>query len=88
MTDRFFWQGMRTDEDTLINAMDVAGDHLVKDYGDRKATKRALQELVLMKDLETAQADPIDKCRALWDLITTGNEETLRKLLQPATVGD
>ena len=88
MTDRFFWQGMRTDEDTLINAMDVAGDHLVKDYGDRKATKRALQELVLMKDLETAQADPIDKCRALWDLITTGNDETLRKLLQPATVDD
>jgi hypothetical protein len=41
-----------------------------------------------MKDLETAQADPIDKCRALWDLITTGNDETLRKLLQPATVDD
>ena len=29
MTNRFFWQGVRTNEDELILAMDVAGDHLV-----------------------------------------------------------
>jgi hypothetical protein len=29
MTNRFFWQGIRTDEDALMKAMDVAEDHLV-----------------------------------------------------------
>jgi hypothetical protein len=37
MTNRFFWQGIRTDEDALIKAMNAAGDYLVEEYGGRKA---------------------------------------------------
>jgi hypothetical protein len=52
MTNRFFWQGIRTDEDALIKAMNVAGDHLVEEYGGRKAKQRAELELGLIKQLE------------------------------------
>jgi hypothetical protein len=51
MTNRFFWQGIRTDEDALIKAMNVAGDHLVEEYGGRKAKQRAELELDLIKQL-------------------------------------
>lgn len=74
MTDRFFWQGIQTDEDALIKAMDVVGDYLVADYGDRRSKQRAEVELDLIKRLEGAPAEPLDKCRALWTLITTGKE--------------
>ena len=74
MTDRFFWQGITTDEDALIKAMDVAGDHLVKEYGGRKAKQRAERELELIKQLEEAPCDPLIKCRAIWVLIKTGEE--------------
>jgi hypothetical protein len=56
MTNRFFWQGIRTDEDALIKAMNVAGDHLVEEYGGRKAKQRAELELDLIKQLEDARA--------------------------------
>lgn len=84
MTNRFFWQGIRTDEETLVNAMDVAGDDLVKDYGSRKAMQRAAHELGLIKELEDVPADPHDKCRALWDLLRTGNDQSLENLVEEA----
>ena len=49
MTNRFFWQGIRTDKDALMKAMDVAEDHLVKEYGGRKAKQQSEQELVLVR---------------------------------------
>lgn len=61
MTNRFFWQGIRTDEDALIKAMDVVGDCLVAEYGGRKAKQRAEQDLVLIKGLESSVADPTRK---------------------------
>lgn len=75
MTDRFFWQGIKTDEDALIKAMDVAGDYLVEEYGSRNAMQQAEIDLHLIKQLEDAPGDAQDKCRALWALITTGKEE-------------
>jgi len=84
MTNRFFWQGIRTDEDALIKAMNVAGDHLVEEYGGRKAKQRAELELDLIKQLEDASGDALDKCRALWTLITTGNEDTVVALVDEA----
>lgn len=75
MTDRFFWQGIKTDENTLIKAMDVAGDYLIEDYGSRKAKQRAEVDLELIKQLEDASGEAQDKCRALWALITTGKSE-------------
>ena len=83
MTNRFFWQGIRTDEDALIKAMNVAGDHLVEEYGGRKAKQRAELELDLIKQLEDASGDALDKCRALWTLITTGKEDAVVALLEP-----
>lgn len=85
MTDRFFWQGIKTDEDALIKAMDVAGDYLVKDYGGRKAKQRAEVDLELIKQLEDAPGDAQDKCRALWALITTGKSEDAAALIDAST---
>lgn len=81
MTNRFFWQGVRTNEDELIHAMDVAGDHLVPEYGSRNAMRRATEELAWIKSLEESSAESLDKCRALWALITTGQEAQLMKVL-------
>ena len=83
MTNRFFWQGIRTDEDALIKAMNVAGDHLVEEYGGRKAKQRAELKLDLIKQLEDASGDALDKCRALWTLITTGKEDAVVALVEP-----
>ncbi len=85
MTDRFFWQGIRTDEDALIKAMDVAGDHLVKEYGGRKAKQQAETELDLIKQLEDASGDAQAKCSALWVLITTGKSEDAVALIDAST---
>jgi hypothetical protein len=83
MTDNFFWRGMRIEKDELIHAMDVAGDHLVPDYGSPKAIHRAAEELAWIKALEESPCEPLDKCRALWALITTGRETELLALLTP-----
>ncbi len=81
MTNRFFWQGIRTEEEALVQAMDVAGDHLVEEYGGRKAKQRAEQEMILIKGLEATIADARDKCEALWGLITKGDETIASRLL-------
>jgi hypothetical protein len=84
MTNRLFWQGIRTDEDALIKAMNVAGDHLVDEYRDPKAKQRAELELDLIKQLEKASGDALDKCRALWTLIATGEKDALVALVDEA----
>jgi hypothetical protein len=84
MTNRFFWQGIRTDEDALIKAMNVAGDYLVEEYGGRKARQRAELERDLLRRLEDASADALDKCRAFWVLITTGKEDEIVVLVEGA----
>ena len=81
MTNRFFWQGVKTNEDDLIKAMNVAGDYLVAEYGGRKAMRCAEDELVLIKQLEEAPSESIEKCRALWALITHGRVEAILNLL-------
>ena len=82
MTNRFFWQGIATDEDALIQAMNVAGDCLVEEYGGRKAKQRAERELSLIKQLENASGDALPKCQALWTLLTNGNEDPLIALIE------
>lgn len=82
MTNRFFWQGIRTDEDALIKAMNVADDYLVDEYGGRKAKQRAELELDLIKQLEGASGDALAKCRALWALITSGREGAVIALVE------
>ncbi len=77
MANRYFWQGIRTNEDQLINAMNVADDYLVEDYGSRQAISRAEIELDMIKRLEGIAAEPLEKCRVLWTLITSGQEAPL-----------
>lgn len=84
MTNRFFWQSIKTNEDALINAMNVAGDYLVAEYGGRKAKHQAEIELDLIKRLEEASGDAQDKCRALWSLITTGDLNAVATLVSTA----
>lgn len=83
MTNNFFWRSVQTNEDELISAMDVAGDHLVPEYGSRNAQRRAEEELVWIKALDESMAEPEGKCRVLWTLITTGHEADLLALIAP-----
>ncbi len=85
MTDRFFWQGIKTDEDALIKAMDVADDHITKEYGERKAKQHAETELDLIKQLEDASGDAQAKCSALWVLITTGKVDEAAALIDASS---
>lgn len=84
MTNKFFWQGVRTDEDALIMAMDVVGDRLVAEYGSRIAKQRASHELTILKDLEAVPAEARDRCAALWTLMTTGDDTAATKLIAAA----
>lgn len=83
MTNRFSRQGIRTEKDVLIKAMNVAGDHLLEEYGGRKAKRRAEMALDLIKQLEDASGNALAKCRALKALITTSNEEAVVALIEP-----
>ncbi len=88
MTNRYFWQGARiNDEDELVKAMNVAEDHLVKEYGSRKAKQQSEQELALVKALEVSTAEVREKCEALWSLIKTGNDTMATQLLTVTNVG-
>ena len=79
-------QGIRTGENALIKAMNVAGDHLFEEYDGRKVKRHAELEfeLVLIKQLEHASCDALNKCRALWTLITTGKNDAVVALIQDA----
>lgn len=91
MTNRFFWQGVKTNEEDLIKSMNVAGDYLVAEYGGRKAMRCAEDELDLIKRLEDAPSESIEKCRALWALITQGRGDAVLDLLPDVStckVGD
>ena len=87
MTNRFFWQGIRTDEDALMKAMDVAEDPLVKEYGSRNAKQHSEQELVLVKALEVSTAEVREKCEALWNLIRKGDNTMATQLLKVTDIG-
>lgn len=80
MTDKFYWRGIKTTEEDLIKAMNVADDYLVKDYGSRIAQQAAKKELELIQRVEEARADAIEKCHALWALITSGDQTGAQKL--------
>lgn len=79
MTDPRFWQSIWTNEDDLIRAMDVAGDKLIQEYGGREARQRAQRELDAIKQLEHAPGDVKDKCCVLWDLMMTGDTDSLER---------
>ena len=93
ITGRFSWQGITTDACTLVKAMNVADDCIVRDgfasahfFIDTrdKHTEWQLQaeaELKLIKQLEGAPGDARAKCSALWDLITTGRHGKATELI-------
>jgi hypothetical protein len=82
MTDRFFWRGILTDEEALIQAMNVADDQIVRTYGERKAQHLAKSQLALVKEIEDACVDAKAKCNAIWKLIDSGDNIEIRKLIE------
>ncbi len=88
MTNPYFWRGIATDEDALVGAMDIAGDYIVRDYGTRTAKKIAIskkiaiQELELIRALDTTTANPKEKTAALWTLLATGAQKQLLALVE------
>lgn len=74
-------QGVSAVEAALVQAMDVAGDHLAAEYGSRRVKQRAEHERTVIKRLETCPADAKERCEALWALITRGDDEVAGRLL-------
>jgi len=72
LTDRFFLRGSKVDEDALVAAMDVAGDHLIPEFGSRNAMRMAEGELKLIRQLDESSLEAKEKCRALLALIRKG----------------
>ncbi len=82
MTNQYFWRGVATDEDKLVSAMNIAGDYIVRDYDTRTAKKIAIQELELIRALDTTTANPKEKTAALWTLLATGAQEQIQALVE------
>lgn len=69
LTDRFFWQGLKVDEDDLLRAMDVAGDRILADE-TRMAFRRCCQEdLAVLARIEHSTLTPRERCELVLQLI-------------------
>lgn len=81
MTNLYFWRGIRTNQTDLVKAMNVADDYIVAEYGRLNAAQRAKDELGLIKKIEASPADASEKCKAIWDLIKSGDDTVANELL-------
>lgn len=82
MTDRFFWRGFNSDEEQLLQVMQVTSDHLLLPDNPRYNLQQAQYELDLMAQLERCPAEPQAKCRALWRLLQQAQPEAAEQLLK------
>jgi hypothetical protein len=83
MIQRSSRSGVRADgERALIEAMDIAGDYLLKDYGNRNAAKLAQRDLDLLGDMETLPFTPHERCQVVWMLIRTGDQPRVHDLVR------
>jgi hypothetical protein len=69
LTDNFFFRGLKTPEEELIKAMNVADDALLHDSGTFKLKDRCKTELDLLSKIEKASVEPKMRCDLVWKTI-------------------
>jgi hypothetical protein len=70
LTDRFFFSGLKVQEDDLIEIMDVADDALCLDLRARGIKGRCKAELELLSRIEKASIESRDRCELVWRVLT------------------
>ncbi len=88
LTNKFFFSGLKIDEDDFIEAMNVADDAACKNLHSKGIKERCKLELNLLSRIEKAPVDARDRCELVSRLIA-GDEvnsidEALKKLVANA----
>jgi hypothetical protein len=87
MTDRFFWQGLKVDDEDLLTAMDVAGDAARADRNARGFRQRCENELKILERIEQAPAEPRRRSQMVLQVIRgTGTEQLSQELTESAGI--
>jgi hypothetical protein len=83
MIDSFFLRGLKIPEDSLIEAMNVADDALLRNNQVRGIKDHCKAELDLLTRIERAQMEPRSRCNLVCDILAGDSiekiEETLKK---------
>lgn len=69
LTDRFFFSGLKVQEDDLIEIMNVADDALCRDLRDRGIKGRCKDELELLSRIEKASIELRERCELVWRIL-------------------
>jgi hypothetical protein len=69
VTDRFFFCGIKIDENDFIEAMDIAEDSIWRDQQQREVKTRCNKELELLSRIEKSNIPPQKRCELVWQLI-------------------
>lgn len=78
---RFLW-GLKVEEDEWLDAMDVAGDALLAE--PRPDRRRAEDELRWLDGIESADAEPKAKCKAILSLLAGNGDRAVQELCAQA----
>jgi hypothetical protein len=78
LSDPYYLRGLRVDVERLLSAMDVCGDAILSKKNERSASARAKEELALLKDIVSDQADDRAKCVAIMKLMMGANPEEIK----------
>ena len=69
LTDSFFFRGLKTPKKTLLEAMNVADDVILRDPGTFELEDRCKRELDLLSRIEEAPVEPRLRCNLVWKII-------------------
>lgn len=79
--DRYFFRGLKVDEEQLLSAMNVCSDYILDHRKERSVYKLVEDELALIAYIENSPADNGRKCKALLDLMKGVAKEAIIKEL-------
>ncbi|MDI7275315.1 MAG: hypothetical protein QME94_05005 [Anaerolineae bacterium] len=82
LTDPYFFRGLRVNARRLIEAMDVAGDAVVRHSMEREVGERCKAELEVLTKIDTSQLETRDRCDLVWKLIRGEKAEDIEEDLK------
>lgn len=92
LTNIYFLRGVYFDEEKLMGATDVWGDHLVAEWKGRGTYSgvrgRAKAELALLKDFRRTSAESRTKCEAIASLLEGDEGVAIRNAMKAAEKAD
>lgn len=78
LTDSFFFRGLKVRDDDLIQAMNVADDHILRgDAPTRGIKDRCRAELDILARVERSSIDVRAKCELVWSLLRGDGAEAV-----------